>query len=371
MYTETGSAFDVALLGIAGLVPRIAFGIFSGTFADRYSRLRLMIVADSFRAATMIALAASLFTFGFNLYIVLGSVFVLGLGQSLFRPAINSFLPTAVSKEDLGTANGFFTAAQEVTSVIGSPLGGILIGVFGAVAAFLFNGGSYVISGLLIVSVSLTLSHRKEAAKTSDRPSFFQELKGGLAYVNREKALLKLTLASFGANFFLSLFFTFIVIYVTDVLHQGPVIFGILSAAGATGFGVGSLMVGRLRAERKFGVWFSVPWGLAGLAILGMVFSHVVILGALFLFLTGFFGGFGNTVFFTGVQKFVPNAILGRYLSLDEVGSLAASPAGQIAGGLLIAALGIGVDFALAGIGTTAFTLGLLLFSDVRALKVE
>src|SRR5487761_703167 len=250
VYTETGSAFDVALLGIAGLVPRIAFGIFSGTFADRYSRLRLMIVADSFRAATMIALAASLFTFGFNLYIVLGSVFVLGLGQSLFRPAINSFLPTAVSKEDLGTANGIFTAAQEVTSVIGSPIGGILIGVLGAAAAFLFNGGSYAISGLLIVSVSLTLSHTKVTAKTSERRTFFQELKGGLEYVNRERALLKLTLASFGANFFLSLFFTFIVIYVAVQLIVD--IHLLLGRRANTGYGDGAYEPpsGRL-AERE------------------------------------------------------------------------------------------------------------------------
>lgn len=85
-----------------------------------------------------------------------------------------------------------------------SPLGGILIGVLGAAAVFIFNGGSYIVSGLLIVSVLLALSNRREVPKTTERPSFVQQLKGGFGYLNRERALLKITIASFGANFFKS-----------------------------------------------------------------------------------------------------------------------------------------------------------------------
>lgn len=263
VYSVTGSALDIALVGIAGVVPRIVFGIFAGTLADRYNRLRLMIAADAFRAATMILLAAGLFVFGFQLPVVLLAVFILGMGQSLFRPAINSFLPQIVPKEQLGAANGLFTAAQEVTSVIGSPLGGILIAVVGVAATFLVNGASYVASGLMIVFVSLSLpsSVRPRAPERASRPSFLQQLRGGFTYINGERGLLKLTIASFGANFFLSLFFTFLVVYVSVVLAQGAFVYGILGAAGGAGFGLGSLLVGRLHPERRFGIWFAAPWG--------------------------------------------------------------------------------------------------------------
>lgn len=371
VYEATGSAFDVALMGLAGLVPRIVFGIFSGALADRYNRLRLMVLADVVRAAAMVAFALSLILSGFHLFVVLSAVFVLGLGQSLFRPAINSFLPTAVSQEDLGTANGLFSAAQEVTSIIGSPLGGLLIGTVGVAATLLFNSASYITSGLLIVFVSLSiLSRLPKSSSPPQRVPFVEQLRGGFSYVNRERGLLKITIASFGANFFLTMFITFFVIYVYDVLKQGPLIFGILAAAVATGFGTGSLLVGRTRTERRFGTWFAVLWGIAGFSMLGVVFAPSTIIAAVFLFLFGLFGGYGNTTFFTGVQKFVPNNVLGRYLSLDEVGSLGAGPAGQLAGGLLIAASGISFDYTIAAIGTIAFCLGLLLFPDVRALKV-
>ena len=371
VYTVTGSAFDVALVGVAGVVPRIAFGVFSGTLADRHSKLSLMIAADALRAATMVALATTLALFGFQLYAVLAAVFILGMGQSLFRPAINSFLPRAIPKEQLGTANGLFTAAQSATSILGSPLGGILIAVVGVAATLAVNGASYVASALMILLVSLSLpSRRAPQPAQTEHPPFMQQLRGGFSYISGERGLLKLTLAAFGANFFLSLFFTFLVVYVSTILRQSAFVYGILGAAGGAGFGVGSLLVGRLRPERRFGVWFAAPWGIAGLGILGLVFFPGIVTAAAFIFVTTAFGGFGNTTFFTGVQKFVPHEMLGRYLSIDEVGSLAASPAGQVAGGLIIAAYGLNADFVIAGLGTAAFSLGLLLFSDVRSLRV-
>jgi hypothetical protein len=53
------------------------------------------------------------------------------------------------------------------------------------------------------------------------------------------------------------------------------------------------------------------------------------------------------------------------------VGSLAASPAGQLGGGLIIAAIGVPGDFFIAAIGTLVCTYGLLLFRDVRALTAR
>lgn len=371
VFTATGSAVDVAAVGVAGVVPRIVFGIFAGTLADRYSKLRLMITADAFRAATMVAFAAALASFGFDLLVVLAAVFVLGMGQSLFRPSINSFIPQVVGKGQLGAANGLFTAAQEVTSIIGSPLGGLLIAGVGVAATLAINGASYAVSGLMIVLVSLSLASRQPPAPEGQpKPAFMEQLKGGFDYIYGERGLMKLTLASFGGNFFLSLFFTFLVVYVAEVLHQSAFVFGIMGAAGGAGFGIGSLLVGRLHPERRFGVWFAAPWGAAGLGILGLVFFPGTVPATVFLFALAAFGGFGNTAFFTGAQSFVPHEMLGRYLSIDEVGSLAASPAGQVAGGLVIAAYGIGADFTLAALGTAVFAFGLLLFPDVRSLRV-
>ena len=372
VYAQTGSAFDIALLGVAGLVPRATFGLFAGALADRFPRLRLMIIADGLWAMTLIGFTIALLWGGFSLPIVLAVTVVLGIGQSLFRPALNAYLPTAIPPERLGRANGLMTAAQEATTLLGSPLGGALIALVGAALAFAFNAGTYVISGLLIAAVAISL--RGPARTTGPRPSpppFLHQFAEGVRYLRGEGGLLKLTVVSFGANFFLSLFATFLVLYVGDVLHQGAVTFGLLSAAAGAGFATGSLLVGPLRPERRFGFWFAAGWGPAGFAIAGLAVVASPLLAGPLLFGLGVAGGFGNTTFFTGVQKYVPNELLGRYLSLDEVGSLAASPAGQLGGGLVIAAIGVPGDFVIAAIGTLACTYGLLLFRDVRSLSTR
>ena len=373
VFGETRSAFDVALLGLAGLVPRVLFGIVAGALADRFNRIRLMMAADGLRAATMIGLASSLILVGFSFPVILLAVIVVALGQTIFRPAINSFLPTIVRAEELGRANGLVTSAQEITAIVGSPLGGFLIASVGVATTLALNGASYAVSGLLLFAMAFALITGGGAAPgpLANRPAFRTQVREGFAYLKGQAALLKLTLASFGANFFLALFYSFLVVYVSEVLGGSALTLGILAGASGLGFAVGSLSVGRLRSERRFGFWFSAGWGIAGVTLLGVILLPDLIAAAIFLFIAGVGGGFGNTTFFTGVQKFVPNELLGRYLSIDEVGSLAAGPAGTLVGGLLIVMAGIRIDYTLASAGTAIFSFGLLLFPDVRALRTE
>lgn len=62
-----------------------------------------------------------------------------------------------------------------------------------------------------------------------------------------------------------------------------------------------------------------------------------------FMTAIGFGGGFGNMVFMTGGQKYVPSKMPARHLSIDEVGSFAAGAAGRASGGFLIASLVIDI----------------------------
>jgi len=365
----------VALVGVATLIPRIFFGILSGTIADRHGRLRLMFFANVMRAVMMVTLAVSLAIYEFQLYLVLAAAFVLGLGQSMFLPSVNAFLPTAVAAEDLGTANGLISAIQQFISIVGSPLGGLFIGLIGMVATIIFNSVAYVVSALFILSVPLLAGSMKAESSApnpnSKRRSFLEEIREGFAYLKTEAGLLKVTLSDFGANFFLVLFTTYIVIYSDVLLKQGSVVYGILVGSLGAGFGVGSLLVGHLRSERRFGVWYSVTWGIASLLILGLVLFPAVMPAVGFLLVIGVLGGIGNTTFITGAQKFVPNALQGRYFGFEDAGSLAASPAGQVAGGLLIASAGLQAAYTIAAVGAAIFSFGVLLFADVRSLRVD
>jgi MFS family permease len=373
VFAETRSAFDVALLAVAQLVPLATFGIFAGALVDRYSRLRLMVLADALRAAALAAVSVELLLFGFHFVYVVVVVFIIGMGTALFRPSLNSFVPQAVPPEELGTANGLLQAAQQMASVAGSPLGGILITTVGVALALAFNTAVYLASTSLIFATSLVFARQggRTAPKAEERPPYIRQLREGFEYLRGQRALLKLTLASLCANFFLGMFYYFLVVYVSDVLSQGSLTFGILSSAAAIGVVIGSLLVGRLGSEGHLGRNYALYWGVAGVAILGLVLVPQTTAAFVFLFIYGAAGGLGNTTFVVGVQKVVPNNLLGRYLSLDTAGSQAASPAGQLTGGLVIPLWGLSFDYAVAAAGTAAFCFGLLLFPDVRGLGAE
>lgn len=373
VYATTGSAIDIAILGIVGMVPRVGFGLLAGGLADRMSKTHLMLIGDFLRAAFLILLSGWLFLSGFNFLIVVVAAFFLGVGQSIFRTTVSAFIPSVVDHEHLGKANGLFTTSQEIFGIVGSPLGGILIAIIGVPFTISINAVTYLISGIFTLSV-IGLQRRNKntfVSETSAREPLLKEISAGISYVRRERALLKLTLSSFAGNFFLSLFFTFIIVYVKSVLNQGPLVLGILSGLASVGFAIGSLLVGWTNVERKFGFWYAIGWGIGGIAISGTVLAPDVWTVGLSILVVGLGGGFGNTVFFTGVQRFVPANLLGRYLSIDEVGSLAANPAGQASGGFVISLLGINLDFIIASIGTAASMLILLLFRDVRDLHLD
>lgn len=372
VFSSTGSAIDVAYTGIALVIPRIIFGLLSGSLADRYSKTKLMIIADFSRALMLIVLVASLILFGLNLLVLLGAVFVLGVGQSIFRISLNSFIPSVVSPDQLGTANGFLTSTQEVFSIVGAPVGGVLIAIGGVTTVLLLNAVTYFASGIFIVLAAILVKNTSEPeAQAEEKRSLAKDIAEGFSYIRGESGLFKLTIVSFAANFFLALFFSFIVVYIGNVLDEGSFAFGIMAAASGAGFGIGALIVGRRRFEKRFGSWFCIGWGLAGISILGLVLIPGVVSAALFIFAIGLGGGFGNTVFFTGVQKYVPRKMLARYLSIDEVGSLAANPAGQASGGFMISAFGISTVYIVASLGTFIPMLVLFLLPDVRALSAE
>lgn len=54
---RTGSATVLATASLAALLPSVALGPFAGTLVDRWSRRRVMIVADSFIALVSLGLA--------------------------------------------------------------------------------------------------------------------------------------------------------------------------------------------------------------------------------------------------------------------------------------------------------------------------
>jgi tartrate/fumarate subfamily iron-sulfur-dependent hydro-lyase beta chain len=131
-----GSAFAVAGIMIAKILPALVLSSVVGVFVDRYDRRRLMIAADVTRALLALGL---LFTDSLALiYLV---VFLMEVASLVFMPAKNALIPHLVEPDDLTTANGLSYTTQQASMLIGLTMSGALLAAFEAVVRWVLQSG--------------------------------------------------------------------------------------------------------------------------------------------------------------------------------------------------------------------------------------
>ena len=368
VYHFTGSTFDIAYVGIASIVPGIVFGLYAGVLADRHNRRRLMLASDIVRAVVMAVLAGTLYLIGFSIVLVLAAIVLVYSFTALFNPANQAMLPRLVGREQLEDANGALSASIQLSQTVGAGAGGLIIAVAGASAGLGINAATYALSAAFILQIASEFGRTPEGPARARR-SVRQDLVEGFSYMKNHVPVLELTLGFLPCNFLIILIPTFMVVYSATVFGSSAATFGFLVASIGLGSVVGALSVGRVRARRFAGISYAVTFLGCGVAaallVLGHSFPTAVAGAALF----GWSVGFCNTVFLATMQAIVPNAVLGRVLSIDMVGSNVAIPAGLIVGGVLTSAYGILFAFTLVAIGMLVLGSFELALPGVRSVR--
>jgi hypothetical protein len=369
IYSATRSAIAISLLGIVQFLPTLAFGLFAGALVDRLDRRRLMVACDVARAVAFGGLALFVLVVGVNVGLLIAITFVVAAFSTVFRPATNATIPRILGPNEVADGNGLLQGGATIAQFLGSPVGGVVLVTAGAVAGLALNALTFAVSGTLLVLMAIPAGAPAAGAAgvgaaggDPRRSSLLAEVSEGLRYLRSQKALLIITFIAMFANFFLSIWGGFTVVYVAVQLHQGATGFGILTAATTAGFAVGALLPSRVHADRAPGTWLQLTWGLMGVFIVGIALTSSFALATVFEFSAGLLLAFGNTTWLTGVQRTVPDALLGRYFATDEAGSFAMIPAGVAVGGVVVVLFGISAAYLLAGIGDLAA--GAILFAS-------
>jgi len=356
VWTNTASSIDVAYIGVSFIAAAVVFSLAAGALVDRHERRKLMVLSDLVRAGTLAALVVSLLVLGFNLATVLLVAFLLGSFTTLFQPAERALTPEVVGNEQIAQANALVQTSNSVIQFASNTAGAGIIALAGVVAAFGLNTITFLISALLIAGI-VGFSGKKlptgDGASKS-RPSMVEDIREGFSYIGRNRALLELTLSAGIGNFFLSMMFQFFVVYADVMLKGGVLVYGTISGLFALGWAPGAFISARFRTVRYAGKTWIFAGVVEGACVLGLAFITYLIPALALAFAMGLLLGLTNTTWLTAVQLIVPTEIQGRYFGLDQLGSFAVIPVGQVLGGVIIATSGVGVDFMIAGIGAAA-----------------
>ncbi len=366
VFASTRSAIDVAYVGVAGVLPLVAFAVIGGTLADRYGRRRLMILSDLVRAGAWGGLSLFLLIAGFQLVPVLVATAVAASFFALFNPAQLAFVPRIVPKNSLAAANAILQSSNAIAGFLAFAAGGGAVAAVGAAPAIGVNAVTFLASALVLYSIAPSTD--PVDTSSNGRRGFWSDLRDGFGYLRSQTGLLLLTLSAMFENFFVTIALAFVVVYAALVISPSAVVYGLLLAAVAAGSAVGPPLVHRWRGVLlpKAGTVWGVQVVLLGGVIGILVVFPNPLAATVSLFGIGLLFGLGVTTWLSAVQITVPDEMQGRYFGVDALGSVAILPLAQIVGGVAIAAYGILTTYLIATVGCLAVG---ALFLPMRSLR--
>jgi MFS family permease len=307
-----------------------------GAWVDRVNRKQMMILVDLGRAAVIVVipLLSALGT------LEVWQVYAVGFASSVltifFEAGEFAAIPSLVSTDDLVDANGKIQASYSAAQVLGPLLAGLLLALVAVEELFLVDAASFLVSAAALALVRRSFNSAPAGPGRAGRPSIRQDVLEGLRYVVRHPVLRNISMMMALFNFVGVTATTQLVLFSKERLSATDTEVGLLFSAGSLGVVVLGLLAGRLRRRLRFGPAALGSLGLYGALTVAFAFNRQYWLA---LVMWGVAQGVG--IFFninTGSlrQAIVPNAMLGRIISIAGFLAWGAIPLGSLLGGYAV-----------------------------------
>jgi len=198
--TQSGSMMMISIL--CGFVPQIFLAPFSGVWADRYDRKKLIVIADSAIAVVSI-LAALIFALNYREIWILFVVSVFrSLGQAVHSPAVSAAYPQMVPRENLMKVQGFTGGVQSATMIIAPIIAAAMLSFTSIELMFsvdFFTALVAVSSVLFLVKIP-----RVERSGKPGKIDYLADIKLGIKYIREHHFLVPFFLLCSAVWFFIA-----------------------------------------------------------------------------------------------------------------------------------------------------------------------
>jgi Major Facilitator Superfamily len=237
---------EVSALSAAGLAAGAAVAVPLGPWVEFRRKRPVMVAMDLTRFAALISIPAA-FALGWLSFAQLLVVSVVAAAAKItFQAASGACLKTLVRPEDLLVANGRFEATTWSSIVVGPPLGGAAVGLFGPVTAVLADAVSYLLSAVGIFAIG----GREPRPVRAGTPRFRAgDLLDGWRHILTHPALRRLFFNTLGVNGLILATEPLITVLMLGRLGFAPWQFGLAFAAPCVGGLIGARLARRLVAR--------------------------------------------------------------------------------------------------------------------------
>ena len=346
--TTTGSAALTGLAVFFNFLPIVLAAFFGGVVVDRLGFRATSVVADlaSFGAVAAIPLLHS--TVGLELWQLMTLVFVGALLDAPGATARAALFPDVVEEAGvpMERASGIRAGIQQGSTLVGAPLGGVLVATLGATGALWLDAASFLFSAALVV-VFVPRPHAD--GETEERGRFFAELAEGLRFIWDQRLTRALVAMVLLTNLIEAPGSVVLTVFAQEEYDSATALglmLGVLGGAALAGALVYSAIGHRLPRRRTFLFCFAfVPVGYLVLATQPSLPVALLALGV-----AGLAAGPINPLLFTVQTEIVPSHLRGRVFGAVRAGAWAAIPLGILLGSASVALAGVAVTFLAMGV---------------------
>jgi MFS family permease len=337
----TGSVAKTGLVGFFSLLPFVISSALGGVIVDRLGYRRASIVADLASGASVLSIPLLFHTAGLPLGALLALVFAGALLDAPGQTAREAILPQLIERAGTTLERGtsLFDGVSRGANMLGAPLAGVLIAVFGPANVLIVDAATFVVSAALM-RLFVPAPQPKDEEAAPER--YLTQLREGYAFLWRTPLVRAIVVMVLVTNMLDAAMGGVIMPVYADRILGSVVALGLMSGAmGATAF-AGTLVFAwighRLPRVSTLVAGFTLGgpsrfFLLAALPGIGPVIAGFAIAGI----------GIGpiNPIFGTLQYERVPERLRARVFGAVTAGVMAGAPIGALLGAGCIEAFGL------------------------------
>ncbi len=244
------------------ILPFFIFSATAGQLADKYEKALLTRLVKLFEIVIMLVGALGFYFLNLNLLLV--ALFMMGMHSTMFGPVKYAYLPQHLRKHELVGGNGLIDAGTFIAILLGTILGGTLIGIQP-------SGAMWVSGSAIVIAVLGYWVSRGVPVSPAPSPDLkvnwnaFTETWANLQFLRTNRTVFLSILGISWFWFYGAMFLSQFPNYTKAVLGGGEHVVTLLLAVFSVGIGLGSLLCEKLSGHKiEIGL---VPFGSIGLTL--------------------------------------------------------------------------------------------------------
>lgn len=310
MSSLTSDAATIGLVQTASSAPMMCLALLSGSIADIYDRRTVALVALAIGMLGASALLLVTIQGWVTPPLLIALCLVTGCGTTLFGPAWQASVREQVPRDYLPAAVALNSVSFNLGRSLGPAVGGTIVALAGAGAAFAANALSFV--PLFVV---LLLWRKPPADRTIQREPLIRVIALGVGYIANAPAIWKVLGRVFLQAFGNSAVLAVLVLYVRAELGGDAGVYGGLLAGFGLGAVAGASLLPGLQHRFSREVIVRASGLTMGCVLLVLSLTRSIPLTATVLIPAGACWTIASTLFNVSIQTSAPRWIAGRALA--------------------------------------------------------